>query len=165
MSIRPACPGDMGCIARIARETWLSTYGSYVPADVQARLLDHFYSPDALRRSLARPETRFYVADWDGEPAGFAEFTLDGSGIAELSRLYVRPGHQRRGIGSALLSRGEVDLSPEARVLRLAVIAGNEGACSFYGSRGFTYCGSSEMPAPGFTFHLDWYEKVLRRES
>src|SRR2546421_415412 len=54
-------------------------------------------SASCSRRALADPEVEVYVAEIDGEPAGSVSV---GHGF--LRTLYVRPEHQRTGIGSSL---------------------------------------------------------------
>ena len=68
------------------------------------------------------------VAELDGRVAGFA--ALEGD---LLGHLYVDPGHQRRGVGTAL-----VDWVKGSRPagFRLWVFQRNEGARRFYEERG-----------------------------
>ena len=44
-----------------------------------------------------------FVAERDGEPAGFAAAVPRGSAEAELTELYVRPGMRRAGVATALV--------------------------------------------------------------
>ena len=66
---------------------------------------------DDLRRHLAgpRPAAEVVLAEWEGEPAGFAlHFTTFSTFVGKpglwLEDLYVRPAHRGRGIGRALLA-------------------------------------------------------------
>jgi GNAT superfamily N-acetyltransferase len=78
------------------------------------------------RQVVGRQEV--VVAELDGRVVGFA--ALEGD---LLGHLYVGPGHQRRGVGSAL-----VDWVKGSRPagFRLWVFQRNEGARRFYEERG-----------------------------
>src|SRR5258708_40211952 len=79
-------------------------------------LADFEKEPDEVRvtvEDLARdgfgaiPKFRALIAEWDGQPAGYALFfgyysTWRGQGMY-LEDLFVRPAFRGRGIGSALL--------------------------------------------------------------
>ena len=79
---------------------------------------------------LRRPTRRFggYVFDLDGTVAGFMVLR-DGM----LDALYVAPGLQGRGVGSALLERAE-EARPDG--FRLWVFQENRRARRFYEARG-----------------------------
>lgn len=158
MLIRPACPGDFPAIALVAQAAWRDTYTS-TPASVQAQMMEHFYSPEALRRALHRPGSQFLVAVLDGEVVGFAAFVVAEPSVVELSRLYVLPSFQGRGIGTALLNRGEGRLPPDTRTLRVAVDSENQRARRFYERRGFGPCGENVVPAAGHLFRLTLYSR------
>jgi GNAT superfamily N-acetyltransferase len=72
-----------------------------------------------------------------------------------LDDLYVRPGHQGRGVGSALLERAKT-LSP--RRLELATFQENMRAQAFYEARGFREVrrtdGDNEEGLPDI--HYEW---------
>ncbi len=56
----------------------------------------------------AQPKFRVVIAEWEGEPAGFAFFfyhfsTWRGKPTLFLEDLFVRPRFRRKGIGKALL--------------------------------------------------------------
>jgi ribosomal protein S18 acetylase RimI-like enzyme len=74
---------------------------------------------------------RLYVALEEETAVGFVAFTED-----ELAWLYVRPDHQRRGIGRALAQFALVHMEGEEKSIE--VLFGNEPARSLYRSLGFT---------------------------
>ena len=89
----------------------------------------------------AHPQFRAFIAEWDGQPAGFALFfsyysTWRGSGLY-LEDLFVRPNYRRRGIGKALLARVAGAAEQENRVfLRWAVLNWNQPALNLYTALG-----------------------------
>jgi GNAT superfamily N-acetyltransferase len=100
VAIRPARPGEAGLVFSLVRE--LAAY---------ERLLDTVVATEAMiDAALFGPDPRAYceIAEWDGEPAGFALWFLNFSSFRGrhglyLEDLFVRPDFRRRGIGSALL--------------------------------------------------------------
>ncbi|UVF20983.1 GNAT family N-acetyltransferase [Microvirga terrae] len=65
-----------------------------------------------IAKALFGPDPRVFaeIAEWDGEPAGFAIWfynfsTFRGRHGIYLEDLFVRPAFRSRGIGSALLRR------------------------------------------------------------
>lgn len=95
---------------------------------------------ELLRASLfgPRPFAEVVIAEWDGEPAGFALFFHNFSTFLArpgiyLEDLYVRPEHRGHGIGRALL-RHLAQLAVERGCGRLewSVLDWNEDAIGFY---------------------------------
>lgn len=86
VDIRPFEDGDAPGIARLATAVqWPS-------------LTD----PDVVRRVCTAPGSWAYVAEVDGEVAGFAQALGDGVLQSHLSFLAVHPEHRRRGIARLL---------------------------------------------------------------
>lgn len=79
--------------------------------------------------SIVLPNHEIWVAEVDGEVVGYV--ARDG---AELNDLYVRPGYQGRGVGTALL-RAAMDRSPGE--LLLWTFQRNAAARRFYERHGF----------------------------
>ena len=102
LSIRAARPDDIALIFDLVRE--LADYEKLADA-VDA-------DPAQIAAALFAEEPRLYcdIAEWDGEPAGFAVWFLNYStfrgrhGIY-LEDLFVRPAYRKRGIGKALMAR------------------------------------------------------------
>lgn len=94
--------------------------------------LPNLHSDDETRDWIANivlPTQAVWVAELDGQVVGYA--AVDGS---ELNDLYVRPGMQGKGVGSALLAK-VMELSPGA--LSLWTFQRNAHARRFYEQRGF----------------------------
>lgn len=85
------------------------------------------------------------AVDADDAPLGF--IAQNGG---EIHMLFVSPGAQGRGVGSALLERVAQD-QPE---LRLDVNEQNPAAVAFYTAKGFTQVGRSEVDGQGRPFPL-----------
>lgn len=79
--------------------------------------------------NVVLPDQEVWVAEIDGEVVGYA--SIDG---AELNDLYVRPGFQGRGIGTALMAKVR-ELSPGE--LSLWTFQRNTAARRFYERHGF----------------------------
>ena len=109
-------------------------------------LADFEKEPDEVRTTEAdiardgfgaHPLFSALVAEWDGQPAGFALFfshysTWRGAGLY-LEDLFVRPHFRGHGIGKALLARVARAAVQENRILiRWEVLNWNQPAIEFY---------------------------------
>lgn len=134
LSIRRARPDEAGLVLAFIREL----------ADYEK--LSH--EVDATEAMIAtalfgdRPQLHCAIAEWDGEPAGFAVWfvnfsTFSGRHGLYLEDLYVRPSHRGRGLGKALLAylaRECVDNGWSR--LQWAVLDWNAPSIAFYKSLG-----------------------------
>jgi GNAT superfamily N-acetyltransferase len=99
VAIRPVRPGEAGLVFAFMRE--LAEYEHLIDAvDATEAMID---------AALFGPSPRAFcdIAEWDGEPAGFALWFANFSSFRGrhglyLEDLFVRPPFRRRGIGSAL---------------------------------------------------------------
>jgi len=117
--IRPAVPGDAPEVAQVS----LASRTEAMP------WLPVLHTPEedlAWFRNLLTGEA--YAFEEDGLILGYA--ALDGD---ELHDLYVAPGSQGRGVGSALFARVQ-EARPDG--FRLWVFRDNTRARSFYEARG-----------------------------
>jgi GNAT superfamily N-acetyltransferase len=89
----------------------------------------------------ANPDFRALIADWDGQPAGYALFfgyysTWAGRRLF-LEDLFVREPFRGRGIGRALLaSVACIAVQENCHGVQLEVLGGNEKAIELYKSLG-----------------------------
>jgi GNAT superfamily N-acetyltransferase len=89
----------------------------------------------------ANPQFRALIAEWHGQPAGFAltfnyYSTLRGAGLY-LEDLFVRPDFRERGIGTALFARVAHAAQQENRsFIKWAVLDWNQPAIEMYEALG-----------------------------
>src|SRR6188472_4582169 len=102
LNIRRARPGEAGLALSFVRE--LAEYEKLLhemeatEADIDAALFG------------ANPRLFCDIAEWDGEPVGFAVWFLNFSTFSGrpgiyLEDIFVRPAFRGRGVGKALMAR------------------------------------------------------------
>ncbi|MBR0869305.1 GNAT family N-acetyltransferase [Bradyrhizobium tropiciagri] len=134
LAIRRARPDEAGLVLSLVRE--LAAY---------EKLLHEVHASEAdIAEALFGANPRLYcdIAEWNGEPAGFAVWFVNFSTFAGrhgiyLEDLFVRPALRGNGIGKALL----VHLAKECRAqgfarLQWAVLDWNAPSIAFYKSLG-----------------------------
>jgi GNAT superfamily N-acetyltransferase len=134
LSIRPATADDAALLSALIREL----------ADYERELELVTITRDDLFRDGFGPEPKFraLIADWNGEPAGYALFfgfysTWEGRAGLFLEDLFVRSQFRGRGIGKALLAEvARIALQESCFALRWEVLDWNENAVRLYKSLG-----------------------------
>jgi GNAT superfamily N-acetyltransferase len=132
--IRPATPADAGLVLTFIRE--LAEYEKLLH-EVEAR-------EDDIARDLFGEQPRVFceIAEWRGEPVGFALWfytysTFQGRHGLYLEDLFVRPSHRGKGIGKALLTNlARRCLDEGLGRLRWWVLNWNEPSIAFYRALG-----------------------------
>jgi GNAT superfamily N-acetyltransferase len=121
--LRPAEPADAAAVAAVQLAARAAAVArGFMPPSVHAEAETSAW----LAERLARDEV--WVAELDGEVAAYARFTATW-----LDDLYVHPGHQGAGLGSALLDLVR-SLRPDG--FGLWVFETNRPAQRFYASHG-----------------------------
>jgi GNAT superfamily N-acetyltransferase len=113
-------------------------------------LADYEKEPDQVRTTeadiardgfSANPQFRALIAEWQGQPVGYALFfnfysTWRGAGLF-LEDLFVRPGFRGRGIGKALFARVARAAEQENHAfIRWEVLNWNQPAIEMYKALG-----------------------------
>jgi GNAT superfamily N-acetyltransferase len=132
--IRPARPDDATLVFDLVRE--LAEY-ERLSEDVDA-------TPDMLAEALFGPSPRVFcdIAEWRGEPMGFALWfynfsTFRGRHGIYLEDLYVRPAARGHGLGKALLANlAKRCVAENLARLEWSVLDWNEPSIAFYKQRG-----------------------------
>jgi ribosomal protein S18 acetylase RimI-like enzyme len=138
LTIRNAEPGDISLIGYLAHTIWPETYGEILSNDQLDYMLELIYSPSALRRQMMTEQHRFFIAELDNKPIGFASFgPLPEPNTFKLHKLYVLPGIQGKGIGKALVEFIVKELEPEKAQTLLLNVNRHNKAKTFYERLGF----------------------------
>jgi ribosomal-protein-alanine N-acetyltransferase len=129
--IRPARMVELDRLAAIGLAAWERGIAPLVPAQAWERVR----SGNPFRPFLRERGASIIVADWHGEPAGIA--ARDGTGDY-ISDLWVAPGREGRGVGSALLAALEAAIAQAGHgTARLEVLTANARALALYRRRGY----------------------------
>jgi GNAT superfamily N-acetyltransferase len=135
LSIRPANASDVPILKTLIHEF---ARFERLPASATEENL----SADGFGKS---PKFRVLIAEWDGEPAGYAFFfdyysSFEGRAGLFLEDIYVRDQYRGKGIGKALLA---VVASAAAQQncfgVRWQVLDWNTPAIEFYKNLGATF--------------------------
>lgn len=127
-TVRPATPGDLGEIARLARQ--LGSPGAESGVG------------DRLRRILSNEHQTVLVAEVDGQLVGWIQIDvpprLQAEPFAEIGGLIVDAAHRGQGIGVALVHAAELWTAERGlRRLRVRSREEREATLLFYRARGF----------------------------
>ncbi len=131
--IRPATVNDVTLLRTLIREL----------AEFERELDFCVIEEEDLARDGfgANPKFRALIAEWDGQPAGYAVFfgyysTWAGAGLY-LEDVFVRPQFRGKGIGMALLAEvARIALQENRRAMRWEVLDWNKSAVDLYKSLG-----------------------------
>lgn len=134
LSIRRARVSEAGLVLDFVRELAEYEKLSHEVEATEAMIADALFGSD--------PRLFCAIAEWNGEPVGFAVWFLNFSTFSGrhgiyLEDLYVRPSHRGRGLGKALL----IHLAKECvdngwSRLQWAVLDWNGPSIAFYKSLG-----------------------------
>ena len=111
-----------------------------------------FASFDTELASLPAPYFAILIAWVDDAEAGCVAVKALGEGVAEMKRLYVRPGYRGLGLGERLV-RAVVDASRGFERLRLDTLPSMGSAIGLYRRLGFVEIGRyNDNPDAGALF-------------
>ena len=102
LGLQQLAADDVDAVSALARTVWQATYPPLISQAQIDAMLAKRYAPRRIHEQLNDPRHAWRVAQLNGVMVGFAHALLDESGC-KLDKLYVHPGHQRRGIGAALI--------------------------------------------------------------
>jgi GNAT superfamily N-acetyltransferase len=101
---------------------------------------------DIIRDAFgSQPKFRAVIADWNGQPAGYAIFfefysTFQGRAGIFLDDIFVRPQLRKKGIGKALLaSVAGIAWNEKYFCMRWEVLDWNKSAIDFYHGLGAVF--------------------------
>lgn len=132
--IRNMTEKDIPKIQNIAKLSWHDTYEEIIPLHIQDNFLEMAYSISMLEKRLAL--TNMYVAEFDDQVVGFANFSKDENGIVELTAIYLLSDYRNLRIGSALIKHG-ISRMERIKFIDVVVEKENKVGYNFYKKFGF----------------------------
>ena len=158
--IRRGVVDDATEASRMHAETWRISYRGLVPDALLDGLNDDRWESGWRRGFESTDPTRVvHVAEIGGRIVGFAGGGRARAGAppgypGEVYALYVRPGHQRHGIGRLLLKAVTHSLVERGLVpIVIWTLFDNPGSRGFYVSRGGAVVGEKRELFDGHELH------------
>ena len=155
MAVRRSNESDLQEVLSVINESNRSSYKAIIPAE-------HFKEPVLTMEELGELTERmtFYIHEEVGRVVGVAALEDRGGGAGQVHWVYVLPGWQGRGVGTALVGRIESN-ALGAGINRLLVVTakGAHWARAFYEGLGYELVGTRDTPEGG----VATFEKVLGR--
>ncbi|HEX7638404.1 MAG TPA: GNAT family N-acetyltransferase [Burkholderiaceae bacterium] len=155
--LRPATTADIESLCALGARTFRATYAEMSdPAEVDDYARTHF-TPAKVSAWLAAPGACTVIASTGQGDAGYAHLrhapvpacVADRTAM-ELSRLYLLPSAQGRGLGAALLHRMlDEAAARSAHSIWLGAYDRNLKALAFYEARGFRRVGTHDFEFGG----------------
>jgi GNAT superfamily N-acetyltransferase len=130
LSIRPATIDDARLLLTLIREL-----AEYDRLDHEVSVTEDVIARDGFGE---RPKFRAVIAEWNGQPAGYALFfefysTFQGRSGLFIDDIFVRPSLRNQGIGKALLAHvAGIAWREEYFCIRWEVLDWNTPAIDFY---------------------------------
>lgn len=135
LNIRPAKANDVGLILQFIRELAEYERDPQAVTATEADLLRYGFGPEPHK-------FRVLIAEWNGQPAGFALFfynysTWQGRPGLYLEDVFVRPEFRGKGIGKTLLLQlAQLAVKENCGRFQWQVLDWNTPAIEFYQSLG-----------------------------
>ena len=150
LQIRRCTPADLDTLLRIGRNAFWQTFSSTNHIDDMQDYMSKAFRPDVFAREIAHPDSWFFLASVDEQPAGYLKINFAGAQTdvhdprsLEVERLYVLGGFQGMGIGQALLTEAlSIAQAQGLESVWLGVWEHNYKAQAFYEKNGFAVFGS-----------------------
>ena len=158
VTVRAGTDGDAELLHTVAAATFALACPPHVTPESVATFIADVLSVECFRRYLADPQRDLFLAEDGDDPAGYAMLVAGEPGdedvrrtlrlrpTAELSKIYVVPGHHGAGV-SRLLMDASVGVARQrgAAGVWLGVNQLNERAQRFYRKSGFEQVGTKRF--------------------
>lgn len=139
--IRPAKIEDVPQIQNLLKVTWHWSYDDTIGYEKVSELIQLWHTKERLEEDILKKHCQFLVCTKQREIIA-TSFLNKQEKDAILSRMYIHPSHQNKGIGADLMEKIFASISKET-CISLTVEPQNTSAIKFYSKFGF------EIQGPG----------------
>ncbi len=153
IKIQRVTPDQSARLLELSRRTFFDAFAHLNnPADMEA-FASKAFTPQSFEEQLANPDSHFFFAMADGEPAGYiklnynkAQTEFQHPDALEVERIYVSQEYQGQQIGKQLIDFAiQTAMDAKFSHIWLGVWEHNAGAIRFYESKGFSIFGKHKF--------------------
>ncbi|MBD1365849.1 GNAT family N-acetyltransferase [Mucilaginibacter sp. ZT4R22] len=151
--IQRVTPDQSARLLEVSRRTFFDAFAHLNnPADMEA-FASKAFTLQSFEEQLANPDSHFFFAMIDGEPAGYlklnyhkAQTEFQHPDALEVERIYVSKEYQGQQIGKQLIDFAiQTAVDAKFSYIWLGVWEQNAGAIRFYQSKGFCIFGKHKF--------------------
>lgn len=148
MIICPATEENIPEIISIANITWHETYKEIISQQQIAYMLNLFYTEAVLGQQMRNPKHHFWILKDNEKIQGYTHCIEEPNDVHSLkiSKLYVLPNQQGRGIGKLLLMFVENTCFGLGKNRLILNVNRNNPAKKFYLKMGFEIVEEIDIP-------------------
>lgn len=162
--IREATINDIPEIVEISFQTWFKTYENIISKEQIDYMFGEMYTPEALWKQMDFLGHRFYIAEEDGVPVGFAsmsEMIHESDKTAKVHKLYLLPSTHKKGYGKMMLLYLEDVLRTENYRFLILNVNRNNPAYHFYLKLNYSIRETIDIPYGDFMLNDYVMEKNI----
>lgn len=168
ITLTQATYADIDLIRALGIETFEETFAPYNTRSDMDQYLGEAFSYEKIKSEIEEPDTQYWIAHCDGEPAAYSrwcfgkqEAGMDARAPMEFHRLYVLARFKGKGIGHTILTAAiKAARDRNCDRIWLGVWEHNAPAISFYQKFGFERFGEHAFML-GQDLQTDW---VMKKE-
>jgi ribosomal protein S18 acetylase RimI-like enzyme len=157
LAIKLAQPDDAKLLSELAASIWGSHYKDILLQEQIDYMVKKYQSEPAIKDQISFGGYVYYLAWWDGAPAGYCAAIPDPPALM-ISKLYISAPFRRKGIARSLLIQAFEDFKPE--LAWLTVNKNNSGSIEAYKKMGFEIV-ESMVTEIGNGFVMDDYRMAI----
>jgi diamine N-acetyltransferase len=137
ITIAPITIGQITEAKQLLSYVWSCTYSDHLSPEAIQKVTSIWHAPERLQKQIENPDVYFAGAMEDNKLVGIITAEKEDDQVLFITRLYVHPNHQRKGIGSKLY-KAAVEHFIGIKRVKLDVDDVNHRALEFYKKLGFT---------------------------
>lgn len=151
---------DIPDIIKLAYTTWQQTYVSIISQEQIDFMLAKFYNENLIQSQLSDPRHYFLLARESDSLYGYAHCHEEEDYI-KLSKLYIAPTAQGKGIGKKLLKAIESEMKLHFKNKLVLNVNRANPALHFYQKMGFEIIQTVDIPLDKFWLNDYIMEKIV----
>ncbi len=151
---------NIPAILALANDTWYHTYSTIISMEQIEFMLNLFYNKELITTQLSNPTHTFLIALENKQLLGYSHCYYEDQKL-KLSKLYISPLAQGKGIGKQLLESIESDMKRQGINTLVLNVNRNNPALYFYQKMGFEIIEMVDIPLDKFWLNDYVMQKII----